>query len=531
MSASHPSPLNPVAFLQAFIVQSIKVAGQLGSLEARDRLRYIEHLGLAAASCLESAGREQQSLDADAPLDQDRYASLIVEIKNQIGGKFSRTSSAPGYVSVVNHVCPFGDAVMQAPELCRMTSSVFGAIGARNFGYAKVHLHKRIATGDGCCEARIFVEPALAQGQPGDEYQSRDGTVSSSLVGGEDPELQRKLSDTWCANRKTTKHTAPAIHMVAESPAMRAALRVARVVAPTDASVLITGETGVGKEIIARTIHALGKRHDKPFVTINCGAIPEGLVETELFGHERGAFTGAYDVHHGYFERADGGTLFLDEINSLPLAVQVKLLRVLQEGTFERVGGSQTLAADVRILAATNQDMTGLLREGGFRHDLYYRLNVVPIDIPPLRRRIDDLSALANHILRRLSEKYGVAEKILGSEAWHQLVSHDWPGNIRELENLLERAFLFTEGPLIEHVLELPGGTSAGAPADGVNLRALKHQAASAAERRAIQDSLQRYRGQIRAVARELGVTTRAVHQKLKSHGIKPAEYRHPVAR
>lgn len=531
MSTSHPLPLNPIAFLQAFIVQSVKVAGQLGSLEAHDRQRYIEHLGLAAASCLETAGRERQSLGADTPLDQDRYARLIVEIKNRIGGNFARDASAPGAVRVVNHVCPFGDAVLQAPELCRMTSSVFGAIGARNFGYAKVHLHKRIAAGDGCCEARIYLDPALAQGQAGDEYRACDGTVSSSLVGDEDAVLQRRLSETWCAARKASKRPTPNVQIVAESPAMRAALRVARIVAPTDASVLITGETGVGKEVVARTIHALGDRHAQPFITINCGAIPEGLVETELFGHERGAFTGAYDVHHGYFERAHGGTLFLDEINSLPAAVQVKLLRVLQEGTFERVGGSQTLSTDVRILAATNQDMNALLREGRFRHDLYYRLNVVPIDIPPLRRRVDDLSALAAHILRRLAGKYRVPEKILGSEAWHQLVGHDWPGNIRELENLLERAFLLTEGPLIERVVDLPGDPAAGASQDGVNLRALKHQAASAAERRAIQDSLQRYRGQIRDVARELGVTPRAIHQKLKSHGIKSAEYRPSMTR
>lgn len=525
MATQNRSSLNPVAFLQTFIVQSIKVAGQLGGLEPRDRQRYIEHMGLAAASCLETVGRARQSLAADAPLDQDRYARLIVEIKNQIGGKFSRTSSAPGCVSVINHTCPFGKAVLQAPELCRMTSSVFGAIAVRNFGYAKVHLHKRIAVGDDLCEAHVFLDPQLARGRLGDEYQTHDGSVSSWLTGGDDPGLQRALNDTWCAHHSASKRSAPAIHVVAESRAMQDALRVAKVVAPTDASVLITGETGVGKEVIARTIHALSNRRDKPFVTINCGAIPEGLVETEMFGHERGAFTGAYEVHHGYFERADGGTLFLDEINSLPLVVQVKLLRVLQEGAFERVGGTQTLSTDVRILAATNQDINSLLRDGSFRQDLYYRLNVVPIDIPPLRKRVDDLSALANYVLKRLAEKYSVAEKILGSDAWYQLVTYNWPGNVRELENLLERAFLFTEGTVIEHVISLDGENNISHNA-AFPLRELKRQAANAAEFRVICDSLQRNKGQIVAVARELGITSRAVHQKLKFHGINPAEYR-----
>ncbi|AOV15974.1 hypothetical protein BJI67_01785 [Acidihalobacter aeolianus] len=527
MTAHRPPPLTPTAFLQTFIAQSINVAGQLCSLEDRDRQRYIEHLGLAAASCMESAGRVCQSIDADAPLDQARYANLIVEIKNHIGGQFQILEHTRGHITVVNHVCPFGEAVKQAPELCRMTSSVFGAIGARNFGYAKVHLSKRIAVGDGCCEARVYLESALATDKPGDEYHAHDGAVSSGLSGSEDPELQRRLGDTWCAAQHASGRKLPGMRIVAESRAMRAALDAARTVAPTDASVLITGETGVGKEVVARTIHVLSPRRDNPFVTLNCGAIPEGLVESELFGHERGAFTGACDVHRGFFERADGGTLFLDEINSLPLAAQVKLLRVLQEGAFERVGGAHTQYVDVRVVAASNQDPDELLHGGRLRHDLYYRLNVVPIDIPPLRRRIDDLSALAQAILSRLAEKYDRGEKLLGPDAWRQLLAHDWPGNIRELENRLERAYLFTEGRLIDRIgeLALPETDESG---DGIPLRELKREAANAAESRAIRDSLRRYRGRVSAVARELGVTPRAVQQKLKSHGIKPAEYRQP---
>lgn len=526
MSIQNRSSLNPVIFLQTFIVQSFKVANQLGCGDSHERSRYIEHMGLAAATCLESFGRGKQSLAGDESLDEASYARLIIDIKNQIGGKFSLSSSAPGRVSVVNHACPFGDAVMQAPELCRMTSSVFGAIAARNFGYAKVNLHKRIAAGDGRCEAHIFIDPEIGRMQPGDEYEMHNNTVSSWLAGQDAPELQRNLSDAWCEDESSLRQMSSRVDVVAESYAMRTVLHMAKVAALTDASVLISGETGVGKEVIARAVHVFGDRYEKPFITVNCGAIPEGVVESELFGHERGAFTGAYDIHHGYFARADGGTLFLDEIDALPLLVQVKLLRVLQEGTFQRVGGSQFLTADFRVLAATNRDIDHLLRSGCFRQDLYFRLNVIQIDIPPLRNRPDDLSALVHYIMKRLAKKYGTPEKLLSSKAWHQLITHDWPGNVRELENLLERAFLFSAGRIIDEIMGISADEIVISN-DELPLRELKRQAASAAECRAIRGSLQRYQGRIQAVARELGISSRAVHQKLKSHGINPAKYRH----
>ncbi|MGA7799294.1 MAG: sigma 54-interacting transcriptional regulator [Gammaproteobacteria bacterium] len=519
-----PPSLNPTGFLQTFIVQSIKAASQVGCLGPNERMRYIEHLGLAAASCLESACRTRYALAPDAPLDRDQYADLIVGIKNQIGGDFARTSSPAGTIRVVSQRCPFGDSVREAPELCRMTSSVFGAIAARNFGYAKVELRKRIATNDGMCEVCVHTDPTQAEHEQGDEYRLEDGQVSSRLAGADTAQLQQKLRRAWCTDHGGEANGSEArSDIVAESAAMRAALDIVRIVAPTTASVLISGETGVGKEIIARTLHALSERNSKPFVAINCGAIPDGLVESELFGHERGAFTGAYHVHHGYFERADCGTLFLDEVNSLPPAAQVRLLRVLQEGEFERVGGSRPLRVDVRVLAASNQDMDQLIRERGFRQDLYYRLNVVPIHLPPLRERPDDLSALVSHLLARLAAKYRCSDKALSPNAWREVVGYDWPGNVRELENLLERAFLFARGDVIDTVVASSAPDKAS---DGDSLREVKRRAVAAAESHAIHDSLRRYGGQIRAVARELGVTPRAIHQKVRTYGIELGKYR-----
>jgi len=266
---------------------------------------------------------------------------------------------------------------------------------------------------------------------------------------------------------------------------------------------------------------------------VNAGAITENLVESVLFGHEKGAFTGAYDVHQGLFERADGGTLFLDEIDCLPVSAQAKLLRALQEGEFERVGGRQTLRADVRIIAATNRDIEQMVEAGDFRRDLYYRLNVVPIWIPPIRERRDDLNALVHHLLRHISDQYGGSRKVLGERAWQHVNGYDWPGNIRELENVLERAFLFTRGPIIES-LPLPKDKLAAvmhaAPGEETSLRTLTKQAAADAEKALIRAALVRMHGNVTAVARDMGISPRAVHQKLRKHAIDPGQFRSPQA-
>lgn len=234
--------------------------------------------------------------------------------------------------------------------------------------------------------------------------------------------------------------------IIGTSPKMQEALRIAAAVAPTDATVLIYGETGTGKEILARSIHYQSHRAQGPFVAINCGSIPETLLETELFGHEKGAFTGAHTSRIGKFEAADGGTIFLDEVGDMSPAMQVKLLRVLQEKTIERVGGVRPVKVNVRVIAATNRDLRAAIREGSFREDLFYRLNVVPIHLPPLRERPEDIPILAQHFLERFKERYRKNIRAITPQAIRKLRRHLWPGNVRELEYAIERAVILAQG-------------------------------------------------------------------------------------
>jgi transcriptional regulator with PAS, ATPase and Fis domain len=239
---------------------------------------------------------------------------------------------------------------------------------------------------------------------------------------------------------------APLPGIIGDSPAMREVFRLTRLVAPTRASVLLVGETGTGKEMVARALHRLSPRSDGPYVRVNCGALAESLLESELFGHIKGAFTGAIDNKTGRFEAAHGGTIFLDEISSMSPKLQVKLLRVLQEHEFERVGESRTINVDVRVVAATNQFLEDEIDAGRFRDDLYYRLNVVPIYLPPLRDRREDIAALADFFLHRYSEENRRDAPKLTVEVLQVLEAHDWPGNVRELENCIERAVVLAEG-------------------------------------------------------------------------------------
>lgn len=238
--------------------------------------------------------------------------------------------------------------------------------------------------------------------------------------------------------------------LIGNSPAFRMIQTQVEQVARTDATVLVQGESGTGKEVIAHAIYQASHRKDKPMVKVNCGAIPSNLVESELFGHEKGAFTGAIKRHIGRFELANGGTLFLDEVGELPLDVQVKLLRVLQEGEFERVGGTAPIPVDVRVIAATNRDLRRMVDEGSFRTDLYYRLNVFPMVIPPLRDRKEDLSALIRHRLNKLEKQLGKQLFGVSDQTMKSFTSYRWPGNIRELNNLLERAAIVTHSPWLE---------------------------------------------------------------------------------
>jgi formate hydrogenlyase transcriptional activator len=235
-----------------------------------------------------------------------------------------------------------------------------------------------------------------------------------------------------------------------DSPAWRATMQLVRRVAAAPTTVLLYGETGTGKELVARAIHEGGPRRDQPLVKLNCAAVPASLIESELFGHERGAFTGATTQRIGRFEQAGRGTLFLDEVGELPLDAQAKLLRVLQEREFERVGGGRTLPCQARIIAATNRDLGALVAEGRFRADLHHRLDVFPVRLPPLRERRSDIPLLARHFLRKLEPRLGRRLRGFRPEAEARLLAHDWPGNVRQLENVIERAALLSDGQMLD---------------------------------------------------------------------------------
>ncbi|HET8722929.1 MAG TPA: sigma-54 dependent transcriptional regulator [Anaeromyxobacteraceae bacterium] len=304
-------------------------------------------------------------------------------------------------------------------------------------------------------------------------------------------------------------------NVVGRSPALREVLDRAVRVAPTDATVLLTGESGTGKELVARAIHAGSRRSDHPFVPVNCAAITETLLESELFGHARGAFTGAIRARRGLFEEASGGTLFIDEIGETTPGFQAKLLRALQEGEIRRVGESVPVQVDVRIIAATNQDLRRAIAERRFREDLFYRLNVVPLRIPPLRERREDVPLLARHFLDRLNRRGG-PQKRWSVEALSRLLEHDWPGNVRELENVVEQAAALSVGDEIRPA-DVSFASDAGpAPGGGETLA----DAVAAAERRAIEAALVRCGGDQGRVARELSISSTTLWRKMKRLGI-----------
>jgi two-component system response regulator HydG len=288
--------------------------------------------------------------------------------------------------------------------------------------------------------------------------------------------------------------------------------RVVRV-APTDATVLVTGESGTGKELVARALHAASRRSARPFVPVNCAAITETLLESELFGHARGAFTGATRARRGMFEEADGGTLFIDEIGETSPGFQAKLLRSLQEGEIRRVGESTPVKVDVRVVAATNQDLRRAIAEKRFREDLFYRLAVVPLRIPPLRERLEDVPLLAAHFLQRFNRRTG-GDKLLTAEGAARLMQHDWPGNVRELENALEQAAALCAGREIRaedlHLEAALSPRAADAPA-----RTLA-EAVEEAERAAIVAALSRNDHDLSRVARELGVSATTLWRRMK---------------
>ncbi len=305
--------------------------------------------------------------------------------------------------------------------------------------------------------------------------------------------------------------------IVGQSPAMQRVLDTVAQVAPSEATVLISGESGTGKEVVAGLLHANSGRREGPFVSLNCAAITESLMESELFGHEKGAFTGAERRREGRFQQADGGTLFLDEVSEMPLSMQVKLLRVLQEREFTRVGGDSLLRVDVRVIAATNTLLPDRIAAGRFREDLYYRLNVVALQLPPLRDRREDIPLLAQHFLETFAAKNRKPVKGFSPQAMDRLVRHDWPGNVRELMNAVERAVVLARGDYLTDA-DLPATASAAAagpaPVAGAGLPL------SEVERAVILDTLAAAGGNKSEAARRLGITRRTLHKKLKAYGV-----------
>jgi formate hydrogenlyase transcriptional activator len=356
-------------------------------------------------------------------------------------------------------------------------------------------------------------------------------------------ELQHKLEaeNVYLQEEISKEHNFEEV--VGNSRALIKVLQQVETVAPTDSTVLILGETGCGKELFARAIHSHSKRKGRPLVKLNCGAIPTGLVESELFGHMKGAFTGALERRMGRFELADGGTLFLDEVSELPLDTQVKLLRVLQEHEFEPLGSSRTLRVNVRIIAASNRDLEKAVQEGRFRADLYYRLNVLPIPVPPLRERRSDIPLLTSFFVERFARQLGKQSIAIAQETIDVLTQYDWPGNIRELQNVIERAVVLSRGPILrlgrdllpfssegpEPANEVGDGTSSDKPKSDGDLNA--HLSLQQVEKRHIVEVLAKTEWVIegpRGAAKLLGLHPNTLRSRMKRLGIGRSLSRRP---
>ncbi len=377
-----------------------------------------------------------------------------------------------------------------------------------------------------------------AHGEIDDAVTALKSGAADYLTKPFDPaELVRRLSVLVSGRKRedlieAEKRTAGAEpRLVGDSPAMRELARIIGLVAPSDATVLVTGESGTGKEVVAREIHARSPRAGEPFVAVNIGAIPEQLMESELFGHEKGAFTGAVARKPGLFELAGSGTLFLDEIGEMPLNLQVKLLRVLQDRKLRRLGGTVDLPVRARIVSATNRDVEAMVRAGDFREDLYYRLNVVRLLIPPLRERADDIPALADFLVRKIAARMNKPPRAFSAGALDALSAYPYPGNVRELENILERALIYCQGSVIDVAdidLRAPSfpreSGAAGSLYPCGNIAPPAHAdgpvSLGEAERQAIESALARNGGNRTRAAAELGISRRTIINKIRAFGL-----------
>jgi DNA-binding NtrC family response regulator len=339
-----------------------------------------------------------------------------------------------------------------------------------------------------------------------------------------DLELDYLRDQFWQAETRELVHT--------ENAAMQRVFKKIQSVARTKATVMLIGETGTGKGVLANLIHLHSNRRDAPFIVVHCGAIPETLLESELFGHEKEAFTGAHRKKLGKFEIAKGGTMFLDEVGTIPAASQIKLLQVLQDGTFSRVGGEDTIETDARIIAATNADLKQMSEEGSFRRDLYYRLNVFPIHLPPLRERREDIRFLINAFLKKFNQEYGKNMTGVHPHVLSALKNYHWPGNIRELENLMERAFILETSPLLtpacfpDELFEQNGDIDTLPPNNSNGLAAARKVAIEDFERHYLKELFTRHQGRVKNSAVDAGITPRQLNKLMLKYGIRKEDYK-----
>ncbi len=336
-------------------------------------------------------------------------------------------------------------------------------------------------------------------------------------------------------NRRLRQQTAPVREIIGNSEAIRRLREQVRIVAPTNASVLITGENGTGKELVARALHAFSRRSHRPFIEVNCAAIPEDLIESELFGHEKGAFTGATDRHRGKFDLAHQGTLFLDEIGDMSLKTQAKILRILEEQRFERVGGGRPIQVDVRIVAATNKNLEEEIVRGAFREDLYHRINVIPLHVPPLRERRGDIPLLAAHFLKELAVENDVPPKNFSDRALERLAAMPWPGNVRELKNFVWRLAIMSPGSVIDAAdlsLAAPGAAGGEAAPPGPEAEGMDpflqvpsfREARALFEKQFLRRKLAECRGNVSLLADRIGLERSHLYRKLKAYGLEPGK-------
>ena len=362
------------------------------------------------------------------------------------------------------------------------------------------------------------VEAAVeAMGLGAENYMVKPLNVKAVLVFLEKALEKRRLVREAAGLRERVRERYRLEGIIGEAPELQAVYEVVKQAAPTKASVLVLGESGTGKELIAQALHELSPRKDKPFVKVACAALSETLLESELFGHERGSFTGAVGRKEGRFELADGGTLLLDEIGEISPTVQIKLLRALQTREFERVGGTQSLKVDVRVVAATNRDLAAEVKAGRFREDLYYRLNVVAVTLPPLRRRRGDIPALAAHFIEKYAEAYGKKINGLTPGTLNAMIAHDWPGNVRELENAIERGVVLCKGSELT-ADDLPSTLRGPRPAQRDAAGLIPGATLAEIEREAILRTLELLGGSTSRAAEMLGISVRKIQYRLKEY-------------